>query len=156
MSEAQYAELTRVFARVRRPWRLAIVAALGVICLFSTWTFLLGCCLLVLVTLNLLLPAFPKGPTRRAYEQLTDLRGPVKYAVSTEGLSFSGTWTNASCGWPNLVQWRLLDEWLILFPAAMPLIFFRVSDLEEAGIFESVMGLAKKHGVNYNKPNEKA
>jgi len=153
MPVEEYARLTRIHSAFTRPWRFGAAFAIGVAALFSQWTFMLGCLILLAAVVSIVIPSMVKSPARELYRQMPDMRGPVKYAVSETELSFTGGYIDASCLWPNLVQWRQVDGWLVLFPSGLPHLFFRVADLSEAGVLNSVMQLAKKNGVDYDHPN---
>jgi len=152
----EYATLNRVFARFKKPWREAALFIAGVAALFSKWTFVLGCVLLVVSGLSIFRPSIIRSAGRNLYAQMIDMSGPIKYGVSDKGLSFSGSHLNASCSWNNLVQWRELDGWLILQCAGMPHLFFRTSELEESGVLKPIMLLVRKHGIDYYNPRKRA
>ena len=156
LSIKQYAELESIFSRKSRYRAIVAVAIVGALCLLWSWTFLLGLLLLFLVCLEIFNPHILNKAARDSYKQSADLNGPVTYGVSSDGITFSGTWIQASSGWPNLVQWREREDWLILYPWGLPKIFLRVSELRDAGVYDAVMERACKHGVDYDKQTKKA
>ena len=154
MSEEENERLYRVFCRLSKTRKYVLFFLLGIAALFSTWTFILGCCLIVSVILRIFTPSILKSASKSSYHQLTDRQKPVTYRVTEEGLTFIGDSIEASCKWSNLVQWRELDDWLILSLAGLPTVFFPIAGLKEAGVYDPVKNLCRENGVDYNNPNK--
>jgi hypothetical protein len=150
-SEAEYISATGLLERRTRLWRLALVFAVAIACLFRRYTFALGLVLVVIGLIALLLPGLLPAGAASTYRENPLLRQELTYRVTDRELSVLGTDLRCQCGWENLKVWRQRDGWLILSANGMPQIFLSVQLLEEAGVYEDVLTLARQNAREFNK-----
>jgi hypothetical protein len=139
-----------------RRWRILLVLAAGIACLFWTYTLLLGIAILGLVVLSLWAPHMIPGSLATSYELRPHLHHPLTFTISDEFLAVSGPRLDLRCRWPNLAVWREADGWLRLTPHGMQALYFRVSDLQVALIYERVIELCRQHGCEYGEQSRAA
>jgi len=153
ISEGEYVALFHGSGRKAKPLKLGALAVVGVLCLFSKWTLLIG--ILVLMIAAFIVFMEVKGwrfALPQSYRDSVHLHSPVTYAVSEEAFSITGDLLDVHSKWANLKVWRKTGVWLILTPHALPPLFFKVSDLERAGVFGELMELVRRNGVEFNSP----
>ena len=155
LTAKQFIELRSLFSKRSRPLRRLAFLAVGVVCLFSSYTFILGLALLSLSVVAIIMPRFMPAGAASTYRQLHYLRRPLTYCVSDSGMRVHGTTLDFKCDWSNLRVWDVRDGWLILSPAGMQELFFKIDDLKTAGVFDEVMHRAKQNGVKFNSPKAK-
>ncbi len=154
LTEEQYVAIHSVFPK--KPWfvylRLIVLITVGVVCLFSSYTLLLGVALLGFAATAVFLPKMIiPGGTRHIFRGHKFLKYPLTYGVSDQRLWIKGTLIDASVHWTMLVVWREVEGWLILSPSGIPPLYFSISRLKEEGVYDRVRGMAKSHGQEYNK-----
>lgn len=150
LTEADYASIHSISSRRSRPWRLLLLFAASVACLFWSYTLLLGIVLLGVGALAIGAPRLLPGSMSAAFRDHAHLHQPLTFGVSDQGLSVSARHLDFRCGWPNLAVWHERDGWLRVSPHGMQDLYFRVSELQEASVYERVIELCRKHGREYN------
>ena len=151
LSQDDYVTIAGLLDRRTRPWRLALVFAAAIACLFWRYTFALGLVLLVIGLIALLLPGLLPAGAASTYRENPLLQQELTYRVTDRELCVLGTDLRCQCGWGNLKVWRQRDGWLILSPNGMPQIFLLVQLLKEAGVYEDVLALARQNAREFNK-----
>jgi len=150
ISEDEYVALFHG-SRKSKPARLGVLAAIGILCLFSKWTLLIGILALAVVAFIVFMEILGWQLTLpQSYRYSVHLHSPVTYTISEKGFSLAGELLAVHSEWQNLKVWRKNGDWLILSPNVLPPLFFKVSDLERAGVFSEVMDLVKKNAVEFN------
>ena len=86
----------------------------------------------------------------RSYHDSVHLHYPVTYTVSEEGFSLTGELLDVRSKWSSLKMWQKNGDWLILTPYVLPQLFFKVSDLEKAGIYNELVDLVKRNSFEFN------
>lgn len=150
LTEADYTAIHALGSRRARNWKILLLVAAGLGCLFWSYTLLLGIVLLVLVALALAAPHLVPAGASATFRGLTHLHQPVTFTVSHKGLAVLASDLDLRCGWSNLAVWHEREGWLRLSPHGMQDLYFRVSDLHKASVYEGVIELCRKHGREYN------
>lgn len=150
LSESEYADIYGIYSRRSRPWRRSLVVIGGVACLFWTYTLLLGIVLLGLACLAVFEPRMVPFGASSIFKGHAHLHQPLTFGVSDVKLSVSGSNLNLYCDWSNLAVWYERDGWLRVSPHGMQDLYFRVSDLQEKAVYNSVLELCRKHGKEFN------
>jgi len=150
LSQDDYITIAGLLERRTRPWRLALVFALAIACLFWRYTFVLGLVLFLIGLVALLLPGLLPAGAASTYRD-SPLLQELTYRVTDRELSVLGTDLQCQCGWKNLKVWRERDGRLMLSPNGMPQIFLLVQLLKEAGVYEDVLALARQNAREFNK-----
>ncbi len=149
-TEKQYVELNGVFSKRTQWLRLILVGMLGVLCLFWSYTLLLGICILVLMALVLSSPHVVAGTTAYGYRTCPFLREKLTYGVNNERLWLNGSLIEVRVPWESVHVWDERDGWLRVSPIGSPALWFPVSKLKDAGIYDQIIELCKKNGVRFN------
>ena len=110
---------------------------------------LLGIGLLILGALGLGVPHLLPVGASSTYRDSAHLHQPLTFGVSNHGLSVSGSDLDLRCGWSNLAIWHEREGWLRVCPHGMQDLYFRVSELQEADVYERVIEFCRKHGREY-------
>ena len=149
--EAEYVALHGPFAiqGTARWLRWIAMLLLGLVCLLSRYTFLLGVVVLVLGAIVLLMPRWAPGTTARGFREFRYLREPVTYGADSTNVWVKTTDFRAEAAWRHLVTWRERSRWLILQGSGFPQVVFPIAALKAAGAYEPVKALAKEHGVEF-------
>jgi hypothetical protein len=137
---------------VKRITRRVLLAVLGVVCLLTPYTVLLGVALLVAEALAIWLPHTFPGTAARIFRESEVLQAHVTYGVNDTGLSVEAPGLAAQAGWKYLRNWRVRDGWLILPCEGIPTVYLLVEALQAAGVYEPVLALAKAHGTAFDAP----
>jgi hypothetical protein len=151
LSRQEYIRIASILDRSRRPWRfvLILIAAIALLC----WTYTLGLGVVLLVGIVILWVAPQLLPTGASatYGRSPHLREELTFTVSDDYLSVSDLDLYCQCGWRHLAVWRERDGWLILSPSVMPQLFLSVRLLKEAGVYDEVLTLARRHATHYGQ-----
>jgi hypothetical protein len=151
LSEADYIGVAGLLERRRRPLRLAIIFAVAIACLFWKYTIAFGVLLLVLALITLFIPRLLPAGAATTYHDSPHLQQELTYTVTDRDLSVIGPDLQCHCSWKNLKVWRERDGWLILSPNAMPPLFLRVDSAKAAGVYYSILALARENAREFNK-----
>jgi hypothetical protein len=152
LTESEFVGLWGIVSRRTRLPRYLATVALGIAMLFSPYTLLIGIIVLVLALLLPLANLTVRATAMATFRKSKYLHCPVKYTLSEDGVEAQGLSFKAWSAWANLYVWRIAGPWLILSAHASPSFYFRVADLQGAGIWERVYSLVRAHAVEYNSP----
>jgi hypothetical protein len=150
IKEGDFRQLWQVMNPRRHPLVRLALGVVGVVCLLSSWTFVLGIVILLILVLRMAVPSFLDFGYAAQFKTSPHLHGPVTYGVSDSALWVSGESFEARCRWTNLMMWRIRKDWLVLAPSGMTCLYFSVSQLKEADVLEPVMALARAHATYHN------
>ena len=152
ITESEYLGIHRMLSKKKRPFRLALTALLGILCLFWVYTLLLGLAVLLLLSLLVVVPRVVPNTAAHTFATMGLLQGPLTYTVSDSLLSVRGETIDLSFGWENVTVWRESGDWFLLMAQQMPVLYFRIHDLRQEGVYEPVLELATRHGVEFGSP----
>ena len=137
----------------KKPWfkyiRFVVNMAIGVLCLFSKYTLLIGLILLGFGVLALFVPKIMPSSNRSIYRRHLYLREPLTYGVSQQKLWARGAQIDASVQWSMLVTWREVEGWLVLSASGIPPVYLSLARLREEGLYDRVSELAKRYAPEY-------
>ncbi len=147
-------------SRPLRILRRAAVALVGLVLLLWSYTLLLGVAVLCLVLMATFMPAllrrvFPSG-MRTNFELSPHLHSPVTFGVSNEKIWARGIEFEQSSSWNNLATWKENAGWLRLVPNGQSHVYFRVSELKEAGLYGSVLEKAESSAPEFDGASRRA
>jgi hypothetical protein len=129
--------------------KTCIVIIAGIICLFSKYTLIVGCLIIVGSFLGLCsLKIFSVGH-RRNYKGHIYLHESLRYGVNDSSLWVKGKKIDAKCDWKNLVTWQINGDWLILTPSGIPQIILPIDEMKKNKAYENIFELAKKFGKKF-------
>ena len=149
-TKEQYVDVNRIFLKRNRWLRITVFGVFGIVCLFWAYTLILGICVLVLMALALLMPHIVAGGTAHGFRTCLYLHEALTYGVSNEKLWLNGSLIEVKVSWESVDVWDERDDWLRVSPRGSPNLWFPVSKLKDAGIFERTIELCEKHGVRFN------
>ena len=154
-SEEDYVRLNRIFSRKSRWLRVLVFSVLGISCLFWTYTLLLGVAILSLMPLLAFLPWIVAGTSAHAYRRSALLREELTYGLSESKLWLKGAQIDLRVPWRLVDVWDEREGWLRLSPAGVPSLWFPVSELKAAGVYEQVIQLCERHSLRFNSKEAK-
>jgi len=154
LTEEQYVAIYGVLPK--KPWfryiRFVLITTIGVVCLFSKYTLLIGLILLGFAVMAVLLrKLIIPGNTRSLFRRHRYLQDPLTYGVSDQKLWVKGVRIDASVDWTMLVVWREVEGWLLLSTSGIPPIYLSIARLKEEGLYKRVREMAKSHAPEYGK-----
>jgi hypothetical protein len=152
LTESQYVALWGLLSprRWSRIIRLVVLAAVGIVFLFTPYTVLLGVILLGLIVMSVLLPGLIlPGSARRSFRQHKYLRDAITYGVSEQTLWVKSARIEASVSWSMLVTWRETEDWFVLSPSGIPPLYLSLARLREEGLYGRVRALAASNAPEY-------
>jgi hypothetical protein len=152
-SQDEFVAVAALLTRSTRPLRYALVFALGIGCLFWSYTVALGVVLLILGAVGLLMPLSLPAGAASTFRGSRHLHGELTYRITDRELAVTGEHLRCQCAWENLGVWREKNGWLVLSPHGMPQFFLATQLLREAGVYESVLALARQHGREFGTKN---
>ena len=150
LTESQYVAVWGVLPKRTPIFRFALVAAVGVLFLFTTYTLLLGLVLLGFVGVCLFARRIAEFATRSIFHEHIYLRGGLTYGVSDLKLWVKGAQIDASVPWSMLVTWREIEGWLVLSPSGIPPVYLSLARLNEEGLYGRVRALAASNAPEFN------
>ena len=129
-TKEQYVELNSIFSK-RTLWFVLIVFGLfGIVCLFWSYTLLLGICTLLLVAFMLFMPHMIAGVSAHGYRTCPFLREELTYGVSNRELWLHGSYIAVRVPWKSVRVWDEREGWLRISPIGLPPLWFPVSKLK--------------------------
>ena len=149
-TKEQYVNVNRIFSK--RFWwlRITVFGVFGIVCLFWAYTLILGILVLVLLPIVMLMPQIIAGGSAYGFRTCAFLQEALTYGVSSKGLWLNGSLIQVRVPWESVDVWDERDGWLRVAPIGSPNLWFPVSKLKDAGIFERTIELCEKHGVRFN------
>jgi len=153
ITESEYVAIWSVLPK--KPWfryvRLIAIIAVGVLCLFSKYTLLIGLLLLGVAATAVFVPKIMPSSNRSIFRRHVYLRDPLTYGASDQKMWVRGARIDASVQWSMLVTWREIEGWLLLSPSGIPPVYLSLARLKEEGLYDRVSDLAKRHAPEFNK-----
>jgi hypothetical protein len=153
LSQTEYVGLWGLLdsARPARFVRRIGIVGVGLACLFSPYTILLGVSILALAAVMAFVPRFLPGTVARNYEEFRYLDGPVTYGADETYVWLRTPDFSAKPAWRHVTVWRERNGWLILQGNGFPAVLMPIAALKDQGIYDQVKMLAQKHGVEWNR-----
>ncbi|MDP8248665.1 MAG: hypothetical protein P9M00_11045 [Candidatus Tritonobacter lacicola] len=134
-----------------RGWRISAIIIIGILCLFSRYTLVVGIALICLGIIAVVLPHLVPFGARSNFKGHRYLHQKLTYGVMEDGLWIRGKDLDARASWHLLVTWRVLGDWLILSPSGIPQIYLPISKMKESSVYDKILDLARKHGKEFGK-----
>lgn len=152
LTETQYVAVWALLSqrRLSKTIRAVVLAAIGVVFLFTAYTLLLGVILLGLVVLAIFVPRILPAGARRNFRAHKYLRDALTYGASDQKLWVKGARIDASVSWSMLVTWREREGWLLLSPSGIPPVYLSLARLNEEGLYGRVRALAASNAPEFN------
>ena len=150
LTEEEYLALWGILPARPLSRKFVAIVAVGLVCLFTPYTLLLGIVILGLAVLALLVPGIVPFGVRSTFRQHKYLQDALTYGVSEHKLWVKGTKIDASVPWSMLVTWREKDDWLVLSPSGIPPVYLSLARLREEGLYGRVRALAASNAPEYN------
>jgi hypothetical protein len=154
LSETDYVGVFGVGKRHLEIWRVIVGLALGLICLWSPYTLLLGICMLTLSAISMITPRLLPVGARARYRRSSVLREPMTCGVSDDLMWLKGQSFHFESSWRHLEIWRERHGWFVLSPHGMSPVFLNVAQLRNAGVYERVRALAQEHAQEFGAPRQ--
>jgi hypothetical protein len=152
-TEAEFGRLRELEPFTRRgKLLLLLVAAVGAALLAPRWTAPVGFVLLLLAVFFWFTPRMGRSGVRTEFSEARYLRGPVTYGVGTDGIWVRGGPLSAQSGWAGLKVWDRRHGWLMLAASGMPPVYLPEDGLRAAGLYDTVLALARRHGTEFERP----
>jgi len=149
LTEDEYITIVNSYSFVSNIFRVVGFAIVGIACLFSWYTFILGVIILVSIIIKIFLPKLVQRGLQNDYQKRRILKQPISYSVTDSELRLSSDGISYESSWNHLVSWKEQAGWLILKPSGVDALYFRVSDMKKAGIYDSVIEHAEKYSGKY-------
>ena len=152
LSQSEYVGIWGLLdpARPARFVRRIGIVVVGLACLFSPYTILLGVTILALATVAAFIPRFFPGTAARNYEEFRYLDGPVTYGADEAYVWVRTPDFSAKPAWRHVTGWRERNGWLILHGNGFPPVLLPIAGLKAQSVYDRVKSLAEKHAVEWN------
>ncbi len=148
LTKNEYLKRFSLFDHKTRHFRRFLMFATGCVCLLSTYTLLLGICLLILTIFSYVIPQILPGIAGRNYSELTYLHQPILYGVNNSKLWVHGKYFKFESGWRLVKDWNDENDMISIDTECGPTLWFPIDQLKQIGIYESVVSLCKKHSTH--------
>ena len=152
ISQAEYVALWGLrdpASPARLVWRISIVVV-GLACLWSPYTMLLGVVILAVAAVMAFVPRFLPGTVARNYEEFRYLDGPVTYGADETFVWVRTPDFSAKPAWRHVTVWRERNGWLILQGNGFPTVLLAIEALKAQSLYDRVKSVAEKHAVEWN------
>jgi len=155
LKEEEFREIVLNLEKENRSrFALALIGAaifIFSVSLLSKYTIALGIVLGVgLLTLGIIHWTVTEKPQKNILWSRMFLWEKVVYSIDLNGISMTSTGFQSKVSWELLSFWKITNNWLVLYSFGLPMLF-RIDDLRKNEIYEVVMELVKKHGVEEGK-----
>ena len=144
-----YAEIHEVMPRKYRWLRRTGALIVGIAFLQSPYTLVIGIALLGLLLVAVFIPKFLPKTARRTFEFSDHLHGPITYGVSDTHVWSHGALFEQRCAWENVAVFEERGDWLRLHPQSLNQLYFSISALKDASVYEQVASLASDRATRY-------
>lgn len=148
-NQQQHLELNGLSRGKKQPLLRACCALAGILMLFWSYTVLLGIILLVVTGLLIFAPQRLPGTDAWYYRRNRFYGQEIVYGVSDQGLSFTTEGVEAEIVWTRKCVWERRGELLRISSVNFPNCWYRISDLELAGVHDQVMDKCRQYGKQY-------
>lgn len=149
-TEENYVDINRIFWKKKQWLKIFIYGVFGILCLFWTYTFLLGVFLILLFAIFAWAPYIFVFGSGVKFRECPFLQEAITYGVSNERLWLNNSLIEASVPWETVDVWDERDGWLLVAPTGLPELWFPISKLKDAGLYPKIIVLCKKNGVLFN------
>ena len=148
-TEDLYVRLNSLFLRKTRLARLLLVTVAGILCLFWPYTILLGIVLLFMTGLMIFLSGRIPNTVANNFRTMNYLHDELTYGVSENTLWIKSPRLSIDVKWELAAVWDEREGWLKISPHYTPNIWLPTDKLREAGIYDNIIELCKKHAVKF-------
>ena len=124
----------------------------GVVCLFSPYTAILGVVLILVGIAGAFVPRLFPMSAAGMFHKFRYLHETVTYGVSDQTLWVHTSDLKAEAAWRHVAVWREHNGWLVLSTNGIPAVYLPVESLKAAKVYEEVKHLARQHGREYGSP----
>jgi len=157
-SETEYVELERLEINwtLKSIIKKIILIAIGVILLFFKYTIGIGVLVLFLFLFLAFMPLYSKSNMRKQFRETPYWHEELTFGVDQDQFWVTGKSIGAKCKWKNLKVWQIKNNWLTLSVAGIPKLYFPIVDLKENNVYEELLALCHKYGVEFDNPKAKA
>ena len=149
-TEERYVSLFGAFRKKTRPLRIAALGMLGLACLFSPYTLVIGVFVLFFSIFGIFILRWIPKSAVHVYRNSPYLHDPLTYGVDHRCLWLVGPLIEARVPWAAATVWARRDGWLRITAVGAPLFWFPIDELKRAGVYEPVMKLCKQHAAQFN------
>jgi hypothetical protein len=104
LSEADYLAIHALSSSRWRFLKVLLLLVVGIVCLFWSYTLLLGVILLVFGVLSLAVPQVFRAGSASSFRAHSHLHQPLTFCVSDQGLSVSSSDLDLHSDWRNLAE----------------------------------------------------
>ena len=153
-SEKEYIEIEKLGMEwsVKSILKKTILIFVGILLLFSKYTIGVGILLLFLFLFLSFMPLFSKSNTRKLFRETPYWQEELTFGVDQEMFWLTSESVEAKCKWKNLKVWQIKDGLLTLAANGIPKMYFPIAGLNENNVYEEVIILCKKFGIEYDNP----
>jgi len=144
-TENEYIAISTSYTFSSRLLLPALVGAIGILLLFSAYTLILGIVCLAFVPLKLFLPKLAERGLHNDFMKRKIFRQPITYTLTDSELKIQSDGIDGRSSWSHLVSWREYAGWFILKVSGIGTLYFPIVNLKNAGIYDLVVQIAKKH-----------
>ena len=74
------------------------------------------------------------------------LKYKLKYSIDENGFKVVGNKLNVRVSWDLIYKWQTREDWLIITSYVIPVVFFPISKLVEAGAYDRILEIVKEKG----------
>ena len=143
------------FESLRKKWtkkviikRLVMLFA-GCLLLLNVYTAFFGVALISIVILTSTATIWSRPVLVKNYKDKKYLKDELTFLITSESIGVSSKSLNVKTSWNKLGVWEIRENWLILKTASFPHVYLPVKELHENNLFDRIMKLCNKHGVEF-------
>ncbi|MEM9472895.1 MAG: hypothetical protein AAGA00_13135 [Pseudomonadota bacterium] len=148
--EQQYVEAWLELIQIIWPIRLFVILITAGAMLFWSYTMIIGMVLLMSAAMAYWLPArfIPRHWAESSgWNRNRFARQKTIYSADQDGYTVATKGMKIRINWEKTTDWKLTRNWLHINTRGFPSAWFRKLDLEQAGVYDDLMGTLHRKGV---------
>ena len=135
----------------QKTYKRLFVLIIVVLLLQSAYTIVLA---IAILGFAIFIDTMPKWSSRIGRKDILKsgyLLDELTYGINESSFWVEGEKISAKGKWDILQVWEIKNDWLQLRADGLPTIYLPIQALENAGIYDEVLSLCKKHGTEFDE-----
>ncbi len=131
-------------------YKRIIILCVAILLLFSKYTVAIGVLIIFLLLFTLSMPIWSKRFIRNQNKNSIYQNEEVNYNITNEWIIFSNSNMKSEIKWNRLEVWDKKNNCLVLKLNSFPNIYLPISDLKEKNIYDEIIAICDKNGVEFD------
>ncbi len=148
-----YVNTLSIYLKYKRSklFRFLITMAVGILCLFWIYTFLLGICIIIFILFGTLFTNLIPQTSSFNYYEYKHFLEEVEFGVNQDKCWAKNDSFVSEAEWKYYKTWVEKDGWILLRGSGFVPVFLPVNELKKQGLYIAVLEYAKKYGKGFGE-----